>query len=244
MADDDPRTAELSENLHGVRADIADALRSAGREDAVDLVVITKFHPFDDLVRLVELGVADIGENRVQEASGKHARLVRERPDLAERVRWHMVGQIQSKKAGNVAAWADAVHSVDRERIADGLSRGRVRALEAHDADSDLDVLLQLSLDGDTSRGGVAEEDLLPLAEHVVGLDGLRLGGVMVVPPLDVDPGEGFARAAEIRARLLAVFPDAVTFSAGMTADLREAVAAGSTCVRVGTAILGSRPIP
>lgn len=244
MTDDDPRHDELAANLEKVRGDIDGACRAAGRTDSVDLVVVTKFHTFDDLVRLLELGVRDIGENRVQEAAQKHNDLVSNRPDLAEQARWHMVGQIQSKKAGNVASWADVVHSVDRERIADGLSRGRVRALDAQEVTVELDVLLQLSLDGDTSRGGVPEADLMPLAEYVAGLEGLRLAGLMVVPPLDTDPGEGFTRAEGIRRRLLTDYPEAKTFSAGMSADLVDAVAAGSTCVRVGAAILGPRPIP
>ena len=154
-----------------------------------------------------------------------------------------MVGNIQSNKAAAVAGWADRVHSVHSVKVAGGLDRGRARRLEEGGAVGPLPVLLQLSLDGDTSRGGVSREDLPALADHVAGLDHLTLAGLMVVPPLEGEAAAHFADAAEVVADLRRTHPGATEFSAGMSGDIEAAIAAGSTCVRVGTAILGPRPV-
>lgn len=241
--DPDCRTVELAERLRVTRERLDAARAAAGRTDDVDLVVVTKFHPLDDVVRLARLGVRDLGENRAQEASGKVAEMVAGYPELATAVRWNMIGHIQSKKAAAVAGWADRVHSVDSVKVANGLARGRGRAADEREGVGALPVLLQLSLDDDTTRGGVAGADLHALAEHVATLDHLRLTGLMVVPPLAGDPAAHFAEAARLAAVLRRDHPDAVEFSAGMSGDLDAAVAAGSTCVRVGTAILGERPV-
>ncbi|HMT49345.1 YggS family pyridoxal phosphate-dependent enzyme [uncultured Dietzia sp.] len=239
----DPRTRELSERLAEARGRLDAALAAAGRTDEVDLVVVTKFHPVADVARLARLGVRDIGENRVQEAAAKVADLAATEPALAAGVRWNMIGHIQSNKAAAVAGWADRVHSVDSVKVADGLERGRARAEGERDGVGPLPVLLQLSLDGDTSRGGVDRGDLPALADHVAGLAHLRLAGLMVVPPLEGDPASHFADAAGVREALRRDHPAAVEFSAGMSGDLEAAIGAGSTCVRVGTAILGPRPV-
>ena len=238
-----PRTGELAARLTGNRERLAAALTAAGRDDEVDLVVVTKFHPVTDVARLIRLGVRDVGENRVQEAAAKVADLAAADPELAARVRWNMIGHIQSNKAAAVAGWAGRVHSVDSVKVATGLDRGRARAADEGGPGGPLPVLLQLSLDGDTSRGGVARADLPALADHVAGLAHLRLAGLMVVPPLEGDPAAHFADAAGVAAMLRCDHPDAVEFSAGMSGDIESAIAAGSTCVRVGTAILGPRPV-
>ena len=245
----DARTRELAERLAETRGRLDAARAAAGRSDEVDLVVVTKFHPLEDVARLARLGVRDLGENRVQEAAGKVAALADAHPDLAAGVRWNMIGHIQSNKAAAVAGWADRVHSVDSVRVANGLDRGHARAAGERGGDDTnpgpvpLPVLLQLSLDGDTVRGGVTAADLPGLAAHVADLDHLTLAGLMVVPPLEGDPAAHFAAAADLAAALRRDHPGAVAFSAGMSGDLEEAVAAGSTCVRVGTAILGPRPV-
>lgn len=239
----DPRTDELASRLAATRERVDAARAAAGRTDEVDLVVVTKFHPIDDVIRLARLGVCDVGENRVQEAAAKAADLAAADAELAAAVRWNMVGNIQSNKAAAVAGWADRVHSVHSAKVASGLDRGRARRAEQVDGPDPLPVLLQLSLDGDTSRGGVAREDLIALADHVAGLDNLTLAGLMVVPPLEGEAAAHFSDAAEVAACLRAAHPAATAFSAGMSGDLEEAIAAGSTCVRVGTAILGPRPV-
>lgn len=239
----DPRTDELASRLAATRERIDAARVAAGRTEEVDLVVVTKFHPVADVARLARLGVRDVGENRVQEAGAKVADLAAEDADLATRIRWNMVGNIQSNKAVAVARWADRVHSVHSLKVAGGLDRGRARLADEQDGVGPLPVLLQLSLDGDTSRGGVSRENLPALADHVAGLEHLSLAGLMVVPPLEGDPAAHFADAAEVFAGLRRTHPDATEFSAGMSGDMEAAIAAGSTCVRVGTAILGPRPV-
>ncbi|GAA4261632.1 YggS family pyridoxal phosphate-dependent enzyme [Dietzia aurantiaca] len=239
----DPRTEELASRLAATRERLDAALAAAGRTDEVDLVVVTKFHPVDDVIRLARLGVRDVGENRVQEAAAKVADLAAADAGLASSVRWNMVGNIQSNKATAVAGWADRVHSVHSAKVAGGLDRGRARLADERDDVPPLPVLLQLSLDGDTSRGGVSREDLPALADHVAGLAHLTLSGLMVVPPLEGDAAAHFADAAEVAEGLRRAHPGAIGFSAGMSGDIEAAIAAGSTCVRVGTAILGPRPV-
>lgn len=239
----DPRTEELAGRLAATRERLDAARAAAGRTEDVDLVVVTKFHPVADVIRLARLGVRDLGENRVQEAAAKAADLAAADAELSTTVRWNMVGNIQSNKAVAVAGWADRVHSVHSVKVARGLDRGRARLADERDGLGPLPVLLQLSLDGDTSRGGVSREELPALADTVAGLEHLKLAGLMVVPPLEGEAAAHFADAAEVAAALRRAHPEATEFSAGMSGDLEAAIAAGSTCVRVGTAILGPRPV-
>ena len=135
-----------------------------------------------------------------------------------------------------MARWADVVHSVDRVRLVNALSRA------AGNADRDLSCLVQVSLDGDTARGGCPIDRVPELADALAGADRLQLGGVMAVAPLGVDPRAAFDRLLEVSAAIRAEHPQAQVVSAGMSADLEQAIAAGATLLRVGTAILGSRP--
>jgi pyridoxal phosphate enzyme (YggS family) len=222
------RRAELAANLADVETRIVAACVAAGRaRGEVTLVAITKTWPASDALLLRDLGVTDLGENRDQEAAPKAQQVTG--------VRWHFVGQLQTNKASSVATYADVVHAVDRLALVGALSNGASRA------GRELDVLLQVSLDGDRGRGGALPELLPPLADAVVAAEGLRLAGVMAVAPLGLDPAESFARLAEVAAVLTAVHPGATVISAGMSEDLEQAVAAGATHVRVGSAILGSR---
>lgn len=227
------RAEELATNLAGVQERIRAAAVAAGRaEDAVGLVVVTKFFPASDVRVLAGLGVSDVGENRHQEAEAKAA----ECADL--RLRWHFIGGLQSNKAAAVAAYADVVESVDRPKLLAPLSRG------AHERGRPVDVLLQVSLDPPDhgNRAGVAPADLPALAEAAAQAEGLVLRGLMAVAPLGEDPAAAFDRLAQVRAGFLADHPDATVLSAGMSGDLEQAVAAGATHVRVGSAVLGSRP--
>ena len=249
------RRAQLRERYDVVRAEIDKARASAGRHDEVRLVVVTKFHPFSDQVHLARIGAQDLGENRVQEAQSKasawqdlgvdgtgaeDALLPDE--DVPARPRLHMIGHIQSKKTGAVARWADEVHSVDSIKVAEGLSRGRAREIEESGIEG-LRCLVQLSLDGDSGRGGVGRDEFHRVCDRVAELPGLELGGLMVVPPLEGEPARHFEEAARIREELRTRHSAATEFSAGMSGDLESAIFAGSTCVRVGTSILGPRPI-
>jgi pyridoxal phosphate enzyme (YggS family) len=229
--------AGLEENLRAVRARIDEAARAAGRDPAeVGLVAISKTWPADDVRALAALGQVDFGENRVQELAGKAAALV----DLA--VRWHFVGQLQRNKAASVAALGAVVHSVDRASLADVLDRAGQRL------GTPVDVLVQVDLGGPegelAARGGAAPDDVPALADRIAGAPGLRLLGLMAVAPRGVAPAPAFAALAGLAERVRADHPEARELSAGMSGDLEEAVAAGATLVRVGTAIFGDRPLP
>jgi pyridoxal phosphate enzyme (YggS family) len=232
------RLGEIAAGLERVRARIERACRDAGRDPReVTLVVITKYFPAEDVLALHELGVRDVGENKDQEAGPKIAALrehLREigAPDLT----FHFVGQVQSNKAGHVAAYADVIHSVDRTKLVAALGRGA----DAHGRD--LDVLIQVNLDGETGRGGALPEDVAALAERVAVQPRLHLRGVMAVAPLGADPDESFARLRDVASGIRADHPGATWISAGMSGDLEAAVRHGATHLRVGTAILGSRP--
>jgi len=236
------RRAELAANLAEVEDRIGRACRAAGRgRSEVTLVVVTKTWPASDVRLLAGLGVTDVAENRDQEARPKHEACA----DLG--LRWHFVGQLQRNKARHVASYADVVQSVDRPELVHALDRA------AADLDRTLDVLLQVGLadvpDGTppAHRGGAAPSDVPALADLVAGSAALRLAGVMAVAPLGpdgrpADPRPAFARLAEVAAAVRSAHPSATLISAGMSGDLEEAVEAGATHVRVGTAVLGGRP--
>ena len=229
------RRDELAGNLDTVRGRIAGACARAGRSpDEVTLTVVTKFFPASDVHLLAGLGVRHVGENRHQEAEAKHA----ECADLD--LTWHFIGGLQSNKAAAVAGYADVVESVDRAKLLRGLSTG------AYAADRRVDVLVQVDLDPDpapgSTRAGCSPDDVDRLAEQVAAAEGLRLRGVMAVAPLGADPVPVFAKLAEIAARVRLVDPSATWVSAGMSGDLEAAVESGATHVRIGSAVLGSRP--
>jgi len=239
------RRAELAAALAQVRERIGAAANSADRDPArVRLVAVTKTFPARDAALLAELGIGDLGENRDQEAAAKTAEVARLRPDAA--LRWHMVGRLQRNKARSVAGWADVVQSVDSGRLVEALDRATLAALHDGRRRRPLDVLVQVSLDTDEAaqhRGGCPPAGVPALAEHVASAQGLVLCGVMAVAPLGADPEAAFERLAAVAAKLRESYPEAVEVSAGMTGDLEAAIRHGSTCVRVGTALLGRRPL-
>jgi pyridoxal phosphate enzyme (YggS family) len=228
------RRDELARSLATVRDRIAEACRQAGRSaDEVTLTVVTKFFPASDVRLLAELGVRHVGENRHQEAQAKAS----ECADLG--LDWHFIGGLQSNKAAAVAAYASVVESVDRPKLLRGLSRG------AHDSDRLLDVLVQVDLDPEGSsatRAGAAPAAAVDLARQVRDTGGLRLRGVMAVAPLGHDPLAAFAKLAEVAQEVRLLEPSATWMSAGMSNDLEAAVRSGATHVRIGSAVLGSRP--
>ena len=244
MTDSDPpaaasaeRVAQLAAALGAVRTRIALAERAAGRgPESVTLVVVTKNWPSSDVRALAGLGVSDVGENRDQEAAPKAASCA------ALGLRWHFVGRLQTNKAHSVVQYADVVHSVDRPRLVDALDRAAVARGRR------VGALVQVSLDGDLTRGGAVPADAVALADQIAASDGLLLLGVMGVAPLG--PGAqpsadladlAFARLADIGAAVANAHPQARWMSAGMSGDLEAAIAAGATHVRVGSAILGAR---
>ncbi|MET7789017.1 YggS family pyridoxal phosphate-dependent enzyme [Streptomyces sp. 900116325] len=233
------RKTQLAANLAEVEQRIAAACAAAGRKrEEVTLIVVTKTYPATDVRILHELGVLHVAENRDQDAAPKAAACA----DLS--LTWHFVGQLQTNKVRSVASYADVVQSVDRTKLVTALSAAAVRG------GRELGCLIQVALDAEGGergdRGGVAPDGIEELADAVDAAPGLRLDGLMTVAPL-AGPYAGRQRAAfdrlmEFSSRLRGNHPAANMVSAGMSADLEEAVAAGATHVRVGTAVLGVRP--
>jgi len=229
------RHSEIAVGLAATRERIERACADADRNPAdVTLIVVTKTYPATDVAVLAELGVTDIGENRHPEAGRKLDELAR--LGLTEPPRMHFIGGLQTNKAGAVSRYADVVHSVDRPRLVDGLSRGAVAA------DRVLGCLVQVDFDTtDPGRSGVVPADALDLAQLVDSAAGLRLDGLMTVAPLGVDPGPVFDQLMVLSQRLRATHPHATVVSAGMSGDLEAAVKSGATHVRVGRSVLGER---
>lgn len=209
------RRDELAENLAGVQARITNP--------EVTLIVVTKTYPASDVKILSDLGVRDFGENRNEEGLEK---------SMLVAGRWHYQGEIQSRKLRDIAQWADVVHSLD---TASHISKLAAIATEP------LDIFLQLSLDGDPSRGGAIESELPDLADSVLQSPHLNLKGLMCVPPISVDPRVAFREIAAIHRRFVSRYPDATSLSAGMSGDFELAIDCGATHIRVGSSILGSR---
>ncbi|MFF5452712.1 YggS family pyridoxal phosphate-dependent enzyme [Streptomyces sp. NPDC012950] len=233
------RTAELAENLARVEARIAAACAAAGRaREEVTLIVVTKTYPASDVRILHGLGVRHVAENRDQDAAPKAAACA----DLD--LTWHFVGQLQTNKVKSVTGYADVVQSVDRSKLVSALSAA------AEKEGRELGCLIQVALDAESGergdRGGVAPDGIEELAAAVDAAPGLRLGGLMTVAPLAGpyagEPRAAFGRLMDLSTALRATRPAANMVSAGMSGDLEEAVAAGATHVRVGTAVLGVRP--
>ncbi|TXS42738.1 YggS family pyridoxal phosphate-dependent enzyme [Streptomyces sp. OR43] len=233
------RKEQLTANLAQVEERILSACAAAGRKrEEVTLIVVTKTYPASDVRILNELGVRHVAENRDQDAAPKAT----ECADLS--LTWHFVGQLQTNKVRSVASYADVVQSVDRTKLVTALSAAAGRG------GRELGCLIQVALDAESGergeRGGVAPDGIEELADAVAAAPGLRLDGLMTVAPL-AGPFAGRQRAAfdrlmEFSSRLRGNHPAANMVSAGMSADLEDAVAAGATHVRVGTAVLGVRP--
>lgn len=224
----------------------------------VHLVTVTKFFPASDVAALYGAGVRLFGENRDQEAAPK-ATLVQGIGSPRDPVRWAFIGQLQTNKAKSVVKYAHQIQSVDRPSLANALNKAYNNQLIRYEQEQapapaaygagGLECLIQVSLAAEATagqaasgaRGGAAPERVLELAEQIESLEHLSCAGVMAVAPLGEDPNTAFERLWGISVRLRERFPHAQQISAGMSADLEEAVRWGSTCVRVGSDIMGLR---
>jgi PLP dependent protein len=226
------RRVELAANLAVLDDRVRKACAAAGRDPSeVTVVAVTKTFPASDVRLLAELGIINIGENRDQEASRKAA----ECADLP--LTWHFVGQLQTNKCRSVAGYAHVIHSVDRLRLVDALSKAAVHA------GREVTGLIQVDLGAHAEgRGGASPSEVPALADAVARAAGLRLVGVMAIAPLDEPTAAAFARLAEVANDLRTRHPEATMISAGMSGDLEDAISHGATHVRVGTSLLGSRP--
>jgi pyridoxal phosphate enzyme (YggS family) len=221
---------DLKQNLKDVRSRISKACERAGRNaDAVRLLAVGKKHPAERIRRLFEAGQVAFGENYVQEAAQK----MQELADLA--IEWHYIGPIQSNKTREIANHFDWVQSVDRLKVLQRLSAQRPQDLP------ELNICIQVNIDREPQKAGVLEENLDELLQAARALPGLKLRGLMCIPrapSADHDPSASYSAMA----RLFGSALDMDTLSMGMSADLEQAVAAGSTMVRIGTDLFGPRP--
>jgi hypothetical protein len=230
----------IAERLHDVGERIARAARRSGRDPAcVTLVGIAKRKPASDVAEAVRAGLRHVGENYVQEA-------VRKLPELAALLAQsgtplpcrHFVGRLQRNKARDAVRVCDVIESVDRVELAEEIDR-RAAARGAP-----IDVLLQVDLEGEPRKGGVAPGQLGPLLDACAGLARVRVRGLMAIPPASQDPERSrpsFARLRELRDALGSGGAGLRELSMGMSADFEVAIEEGATWVRVGSALFGPR---
>ena len=223
-----------------IKGRIASSCRRSGRSvSEVTLVGVTKTIPYSIVGQAIEAGLTVLGENRVQEAADKIAHL---RPVTAQHnVEWHLIGQLQSNKARRAVELFDAIHSLDSLKLAERLDG------IAAESGRRLPVFLEVNLGAETSKAGATENEALHLCEKICRLPNLVLKGLMTVPPFLDDPQEirpFFKKLRELRDQAIRAGIVDSTFkelSMGMSNDFETAIEEGSTFVRVGTAIFGSR---
>ena len=237
MAIVEPAQEQLATRLAGVRARIAAAAQKCGRSpNEVTLIAISKTHPASAVRQLLELGTADVGENRVQEASEKITEIGR------DQARWHLVGHLQANKARRAVNLFDVIHSLDSLELAQRLDR-----LCAEEGVEKLAVLIQVDLGHEETKSGIDESELTHLVEGLGPLCRLEFTGLMTLPPFFDNPEQSrpyFRRLRELRDELAArgAFASGKgELSMGMTNDFEVAIEEGATMVRVGTAIFGER---
>ena len=220
---------EVLRNLEGIRERIAAAAGRAGRDpDDVLLVAATKTVPVEPIRWAIDAGVRAVGENYVKELREKRAQL----PEVS----WHFIGTLQSSTAHHVADEVDVVETVAGERAVRRLAGRAARAART------IDVLIEVDLTGE--RTGVAPDDVLPFADLVGSLEGVRLIGLMTLPPMPDDPEDSrphFVELQELRRRVQERHPEVLESSMGMSLDYEVAVEEGATMVRIGTALFGPR---
>lgn len=212
------RTNELENNLRQVESEISSY--------APTLIVVTKTYPVSDVEILHGLGVRNFGENRSSEGVEK---------SLGIDATWHYQGEIQGKKIREILSWADCLHSLDSQSHLEKISRTLA------EDQGQIELFLQLSLDGNPERGGLLEAELFTLAEKVSEIPEVILLGIMSVPPVDLEPKAAFAEIGAIHQRFIKIFPDSTSLSAGMSGDYMIALEHGATHIRVGSKILGAR---
>jgi PLP dependent protein len=227
--------ALVATRLAAVQDRVARACARADRAPASVLIIgVTKTHPPALARAAVANGLLDLGENRVQELVAKQT--------CVEGARWHLVGRLQRNKVRDVVGRQVLVHSLDRRRLADALSR------RAEELGLIQRALVQVNVGDDPAKGGCHVDETLDLIAYARELPHLAVEGLMTIPPMpadDEDPGEAarvhFARLCALRDRARSRFPEVVHLSMGMSADLEAAVAEGATMIRVGTALFGPR---
>lgn len=224
---------DITEHLSTIRERVRNAAHAAGRSaDDVTIVAVSKQQPAEAIQLAYRAGQRHFGESYAQEAEGKSEALA----DLD--IVWHFIGRIQSNKTRFIAERFHWAHTVDRERIARRLAEQRPYHAPP------LNVLIQVNLEAEPQKGGVSADEAESLAETVAAFDRLALRGLMTIPPAGLSPDKSrahFERLAALQSRLAARGFAVDTLSMGMSDDFEIAIAAGSTCVRIGAAIFGAR---
>jgi pyridoxal phosphate enzyme (YggS family) len=220
---------EITEHLRDIVERVARASARAPRAKSVTIVAVSKQKTSADIAEAFRAGQRDFGESYAQEAAPKIEAL------RGLDITWHFIGALQANKTRIVAENFQWVHTVDRAKIAARLNEQR-----PHFAPP-LDVLIQVNQAREPQKRGVGEDEILPLAREIAALTRLRLRGLMAIPPASGDPAHWFRELAASLERLRAAGLDVDTLSMGMSSDFEAAIAAGSTCVRIGTAIFGAR---
>jgi len=227
----------IAENIQWIQDRIAAAAASSNRSpDAITLLPISKTFPVDSIRQAAAAGMSRFGENRVQEAEGKilHFR-------SPGKLEWHLVGHLQSNKAKRAAELFDVIHSVDSIKLANRLSQA------CREMGKILSVLIQVDLGGEDTKFGAEPAAIADIVRVVSGLEGIRINGLMTIPPFFEDPDRSrpyFARLRELRDVAEAELPGCLGekhLSMGMSHDFEAAIQEGSTIVRIGTAIFGTR---
>ncbi len=224
----------LKDNLDAVCSRVSSACLNAGRAPGeIAILAVSKRHPVERIRELHGLGQSSFGENYVQEALTKMARL----EDLE--IEWHFIGPLQSNKTRAVAEHFDWVQSTDREKILRRLSQQRPPGLPP------LNVCIQVNIDLEPQKAGVLPEGVKSMAFRAMDMPNLRLRGLMAIPRMaaaDYNPADSYRRMAELYGDLLGEGLELDTLSMGMSADLETAIMQGSTMIRIGTDLLGPRP--
>ncbi|HHF3196811.1 TPA: YggS family pyridoxal phosphate-dependent enzyme [Vibrio diabolicus] len=229
--------SSIQQNIEHITSQIRYDEKKCGRTpESVQLLAVSKTKPVEAILEAYQAGQTAFGENYVQEGVSKVQHFAEHYPD--NRIEWHFIGPIQSNKSRLVAEHFDWVHTIDRTKIAQRLNDQRPSELKP------LQVLIQVNTSGEASKSGVTEAEVFELAELISRLPNLTLRGLMSIPA-NVSDYESqlheFQKLATLKQTLEAQFPEIDTLSMGMSGDMTAAIEAGSTMVRIGTAIFGAR---
>lgn len=225
----------LKERYEAVLDQVSSAALACGRQpDSIQVIVVSKNHPAQLVLDLIDLGARNFGENRDQEAAPKAAEVA---SASSESINWHFVGQLQSNKVKSVLHYASAIHSIDRPSLLSAIAK----EIAQQEAPRPIDGFIQLNLTDDPNRGGIEPKNLIEFAEQLLETKAVNLLGVMGVAALDRAPEVDFETIARASESLQALDPAAKFISAGMSQDFVQAIPFGATHLRIGTAITGNR---
>ncbi|MDW6093921.1 YggS family pyridoxal phosphate-dependent enzyme [Vibrio rhizosphaerae] len=227
----------IAQNIQHIMSDIEQVQKKCERtRDSVLLLAVSKTKPVEAIAEAIQAGQLAFGENYVQEGVEKVQYFNQNAPDTP--LEWHFIGPIQSNKTRQVAEHFAWVHTIDREKIAQRLNDQRPAGMPP------LQVLIQVNTSGEDSKSGAGEQEIFQLAALISALPNLTLRGLMSIPENVPDYDAqlaAFQQLAALKIKLQEIYPEVDTLSMGMSGDMDAAIAAGSTIVRIGTAIFGAR---